>query len=185
MTADDLAAAIGARLERATLWLPHIEQAMQDWDIDTPVRQAMFLAQIGHESGRLRYVKELWNPDQCPWQLRYERRRDLGNTQPGDGSRFRGRGLIQITGRANYRACGVALGLPLEAQPELLETMHHAAESAGWFWATNKLNRWADTGDFDGVSDVINRGRKTEKEGDANGYEDRLALYHAAQQVLS
>ncbi len=185
MTVDELAAALGVRVDRAAQWHPHIEKAMADCGIDTPIRQAMFLAQIGHESGHLRYVKEIWNPAQCPWQAKYEGRKDLGNTQPGDGERFMGRGLIQITGRANYRACGDALGLPLEEHPQMLEVPQFAAASAGWFWQANKLNRWADIGDFDGVSDVINRGRKTPQDGDANGYRERLALYHAAQQVLA
>lgn len=183
MTPESLAAACGTSLSRAAAWLPHLEQAMADRGIDTPVRIAAFLAQIAHESGHLRYVREIWGP--TPAQSRYEGRADLGNTQPGDGHRYLGRGLIQITGRANYRAAGQALGLPLEEYPDLLETMKHAAESAAWFWQAHDLNRWADAGDFDGVSDVINRGRKTDRIGDANGYADRLALWEAAKDALA
>ena len=82
-------------------------------------RVAAFIAQIGHESGQLKYVKEIWGPTAA--QARYEGRADLGNTVAGDGSKYRGRGLIQITGRANYKACGEALSLDLTNYPELLE----------------------------------------------------------------
>ena len=82
-------------------------------------RVAGFIAQIGHESGQLKYVREIWGPTKA--QTKYEGRADLGNTVAGDGSKYRGRGLIQITGRANYMACGEALGLDLIKQPELLE----------------------------------------------------------------
>jgi putative chitinase len=102
ITAEQLARATGAQISRAKEFLPHISAAMQQYDITTPARQCAFLAQIGHESGGLRYTKELWGP--TPVQMRYEGRLELGNTEPGDGRRFMGRGLIQITGRANYRA---------------------------------------------------------------------------------
>jgi putative chitinase len=118
MTPQDLARATGARIDRATEWLPHIQAAMDEFDINTPQRQAAFLAQIGHESGGLHWVTEIWGPTET--QRRYEGRADLGNTEPGDGVRFKGRGLIQTTGRANYRATGEALGVDLIAQPELL-----------------------------------------------------------------
>lgn len=161
------------------------------YGIDTPLRKAAFLAQIGHESGGLRYSTELWGP--TPTQARYEGRADLGNTQPGDGKRFRGHGLIQITGRFNHARMRDRLGekfptriVPdFEADPEALALPEWAALSAADFWDDHKLNDWADKGDFDGVSDIINRGRKTAKEGDANGYGDRLALYYVARKVLA
>lgn len=158
-----------------------LTEAMAEFGIDTPARQAAFLAQVAHESGSLRYVREIASG------RAYEGRVDLGNTQPGDGARFRGRGLIQITGRANYRACSIALfgDDRLLDRPELLEQPVPACRSAAWFWREHNLNRWADAGDFDGASDVINRGRKTAKIGDANGYADRLAFYERAKEVLS
>lgn len=107
---------------------------------------AAFIAQVGHESGQLKYVKEIWGPTAA--QARYEGRKDLGNTVAGDGSKYRGRGLIQITGRANYMACGEGLGLDLLALPELLEIPQHACMSAAWFWATRGLNTLADADDF-------------------------------------
>jgi putative chitinase len=167
---------------RAVVFLDPLTDAMADFGIDTPRRQAAFLAQIAHESGSFRYVRELASG------AAYEGRADLGNTQPGDGRRFRGRGLIQITGRANYRDCSLALfgyADRLLSAPETLEQPVWAARSAAWFWREHNLNKWADAGDFDGVSDVINRGRKTQVTGDANGYQDRLAYYQRASEVLS
>ena len=150
--------------------------------ITTPARIAAFIAQIGHESGRLRYVREIWGPTRA--QRGYEGRADLGNTQPGDGFRYRGRGLIQITGRANYRALGQALGADFEAQPELLEQPDYAALSAAHYWLSRDLNELADAGDFEGISDLINIGRRTRKAGDANGFADRLAIYQRARHIL-
>ena len=107
----------------------------------------------------------------------YESRADLGNVRPGDGVRFRGRGLLQVTGRANYAACGKALGLDLLAQPELLEQTVNACRSAGWFWQTRGLNALADAGDQLKVTRRINGG--------VNGLAERLALYQAARKVLA
>ena len=101
----------------------------------------------------------------------------MGNTAPGDGWKYRGRGLIQITGKNNYRACGEVLGLDLIAQPELLEKPQHACMSAAWFWATNGLNTLADAGKFDAITQRINGGQ--------NGATDRRALYAKALKVLA
>jgi putative chitinase len=158
-----------------------LTEAMTEFGIDTPARQAAFLAQVAHESASLRYVRELASG------RAYEGRVALGNTEPGDGVRFKGRGLIQITGRSNYRACSVALfgDERLLDRPEILEQAVPACRSAAWFWREHNLNKWADAEDFDGTSDIINRGRKTAKIGDANGYADRLAFYERAMEVLS
>ena len=175
MTPDELAMSTGASIERAKIWLPFIESAMDEFYIDFPQRQAAFLAQIGHESGGLRYTVEIWGP--TPAQSRYEGRKDLGNTEPGDGFRYRGRGILQTTGRFNYRRTGDALGVDLIAKPELLSTAELAARSAGWYWRINDLNKLADEGKFEAITKKINGG--------FNGYDDRLARYEAALSVLA
>ncbi|HBP46928.1 glycoside hydrolase family 19 protein, partial [Pseudomonas sp.] len=131
----------------AGVFVPVLNAAMVHYQIVGTKRVAAFIAQIGHESGQLKYVKEIWGPTAA--QAKYEGRKDLGNTVSGDGSKYRGRGLIQITGRANYMACGEGLGLDLIKQPELLEKPQHACMSAAWFWATKGLSTLADAGQFD------------------------------------
>lgn len=173
------AAALKARAEK---WLPYLQAAMDEFQITTPERCAHFLAQIAHESGRFAFLRELWGPTRT--QARYEGRRDLGNVVAGDGFRFRGRGLIQITGRANYRAAAAALGVPLLLQPEMLERPDIAARASAWWWHENGLNELADIGNVDHVSDRINRGRITAAVGDSNGYPERKQLTDRALRVL-
>jgi putative chitinase len=156
---------------RVATFIDPLVAAMAEFGITTLARQASFIAQIGHESGQLQYVRVLASGDA------YEGRKDLGNTSPGDGRRYKGRGLIQITGRANYAACGVALSLDLLAQPELLEQPVNACRSAAWFWRTHGLNELADAGDQVKVTRRINGG--------TNGLAERLALFAVAQRVLS
>jgi len=175
VTPQQLAKSTGARIDRAIAFQPHIDAAMEVFDINTTARQAAFLAQIGHESGGLRWLTELWGPTDA--QKRYEGRKDLGNTEPGDGFKFRGRGLIQTTGRANYKATGTALSLDLLNNPELLALPVNAAMSAGYFWESNGLNELADSGNFERVTRRINGG--------LNGLADRLALFAAAQTALA
>ena len=139
---------------------------MEQFEINTPCRQAAFLAQVGHESCSLLFVREIWNPVQVPAQAGYEGRADLGNTEPGDGVRFLGRGPIQITGRANYQACGIALGLDLLSHPEWLEIPEHGASSAAWFWQSRALNQLADRGRFHSITRAINGGTNGEKDRD-------------------
>lgn len=159
----------------AGVFVPVLNAAMVRYQIIGPKRAAAFIAQIGHESGQLKYVREIWGPTAA--QAKYEGRKDLGNTVAGDGSKFRGRGLIQITGRANYMACGEALSLDLIKQPELLEKPQHACLSAAWFWASKGLNTLADAGQFDKITQRINGGQ--------NGAADRQTLYARALKVLS
>ena len=159
----------------AGVFVPVLNAAMVHYQIIGPKRVAAFIAQIGHESGQLKYVKEIWGPTVA--QAKYEGRKDLGNTVAGDGSKYRGRGLIQITGRANYMACGEALGLDLIKQPELLEKPQHACMSAAWFWASRGLSTLADAGKFDTITSRINGGQ--------NGAADRQALYAKALKVLA
>jgi putative chitinase len=160
---------------QAGVFVPVLNAAMAKYGVVTRLRIAAFIAQIGHESGQLRYVREIWGP--TPQQARYEGRAELGNTVKGDGSKYRGRGLIQITGRANYAACGEALGLDVVNQPELLEQPQHAAMSAAWFWSMKGLNTLADQGDFVKITRRINGG--------LNGQADRQALYEKALKVLA
>ncbi|QXG28012.1 glycoside hydrolase family 19 protein [Pseudomonas viridiflava] len=157
------------------VFVPALNTAMGKYQIITRERIAAFLAQIGHESGQLRYVREIWGP--TAQQLGYEGRKDLGNTVAGDGSKYRGRGLIQITGRANYAECGEALGLDLIHHPERLEQPEHAAMSAAWYWSSRGLNTLADKGDFIQITRRINGG--------TNGLADRHALYGRALKVLA
>lgn len=175
MTPKQLAIATGARIDRAEEWLPSIESAMAEFEINTPERQAAFLAQVGHESGGLHWVVELWGPTEA--QRRYEWRADLGNTVAGDGYRFRGRGLLQTTGRANYKATGDALGVDLITTPEELAKPPLAARSAAWYWKRHRLNELADAGDFRLVTRRINGGY--------NGYAERVALWEKANEVLA
>ena len=175
MTPEELARATGARIDRATTFLPFIEAAMAEFEINTTQRQTMFLAQVGHESGGLHWLTEIWGPTDV--QLRYEGRADLGNTEPGDGSKFKGRGLIQTTGRANYQATGDALGVDLIEAPTLLAEPELAGRSAAWFWKAHGLNELADVGDFMRITRRINGG--------LNGYDQRLALLETAREALA
>jgi putative chitinase len=159
----------------AGVFVPALNTAMGRYGIVGALRVAAFIAQVGHESGQLRWVREIWGPTKQ--QAGYEGRADLGNTVPGDGSKYRGRGLIQITGRANYAECGEALGLDLVNQPTLLEQPQHAAMSAAWFWSTRGLNTLADQGQFVKITRRINGG--------LTGQDDRQALYNKVLEVLA
>lgn len=172
ITAEDLKAICPTtKLSTLALYVEPLNDAMREFNIDTPEREAMFLAQIAHESGGFHYVKELASGQA------YEGRSDLGNASVGDGVRYKGRGLIQITGRANYQACGDALGCDLIDSPDRLCDPDMAARSAGWFWGTHGLNDLADRGDFLRVTKRINGG--------SNGYAERLQYLNRAQRVLS
>ncbi len=188
MDALTLAICTGAKLERARLFADLLSAGMAFYSIDTPLQQAAFLANVGHESGRLQFTVEIWGP--TPAQQRYEGRIDLGNTQAGDGPRFRGRGLIQTTGRANYVAARERLrerfeAVPdFEAVPQMLGEPQWAALSACDYWDMRGLNAVAASGNFDHVCDLINRGRVTPAVGDSNGWAERLALYNAGRKAL-
>lgn len=158
---------------KAATLIDAINQAMQEGNITTPQREAAFLAQIAHETGGFRWFRELGSE---AYFQRYDGRVDLGNIRPGDGSRFRGRGFIQITGRTNYEKAGAALGLDLLNHPELAETPEVAARIAAWFWQSRDLNTYADRGDFITITRRINGG--------LNGLADREAYYERAKSVL-
>jgi putative chitinase len=129
MTPQELAVCTGARIDRATEFLPFLEDAMHEFQINTPQRQAAFLAQVGHESGGLHWLVELWGPTDT-----------------------------QLTGRGNYKTAGDALGVDLIAQPELLGEPALACRSAGWFWSSRGLNELADAGDFERITRRVNGG---------------------------
>jgi putative chitinase len=156
----------GIYIQAAAVTVTHFYAAilagMQKGSINTPLRQAHFLAQLGHESGELRYTQELASG------TAYEGRKDLGNTQPGDGMRFKGRGLIQLTGRANYTAFSKACGQDLLTHPELLAETPLAVDVAVWFWAQHGLNALADKDDVVRITKRINGG--------TNGLADRQIL---------
>jgi len=153
---------------RLILFVEPLNTAIEQFSIK---RVPEFIAQVAHESGAFQWPREIWGP--TPAQAAYEGRVDLGNTHPGDGFKFRGRGLIQVTGRANYAACAIALDLPLLDQPELLERPMVAARSAGWFWKAHKLD---DVDDFQRMTRIINGG--------TNGLADRYAYLGHAREAL-
>ena len=148
-------------------------QAMREANITTPQRAAMFCAQVGHESVSLRYMREIADGSA------YEGRRDLGNTQPGDGRKFRGRGIIQVTGRANtttFSRWAHARGLvaspdALAHDPTPMERLPLSMLTASWYWtqARPQLNALSDAGDMEGATRAINGG--------LNGIADRRARY--------
>ena len=158
---------------------------MLEFSITTPARQAAFLAQIAHESGSLRYVREIADGSA------YDTRADLGNTRAEavrlarengttPGRMYRGRGLIQITGYDNYRACSQGLlNDPdmLPQHPDMLEMPTLAVRSAAWYWDSRNLNSFADAGQFEAITRKINGG--------LNGQADRLAHYERAKRVLA
>ena len=133
---------------------PRAEAAMVEFGITTADEAAAFLAQVLHESVLLRYFEEIASG------AAYEGRTDLGNTHPGDGKRFKGRGPIQLTGRANYRAAGKALGLPLETQPTLAASHTVGWRIAGWYWKTRGLDAYCNgtQAGFDTITKRINGG---------------------------
>lgn len=155
---------------RALKFIDPLNAAMEEFGINTPARQRSFLAQIAHESGQLRYTQEIASG------IRYEGRKDLGNTQKGDGVKYKGRGLIQVTGRANYTKCMMALDIDCVEHPELLEEPINACRSAAWFWKSHGLNELADLGDQTKVTKRINGG--------TNGLAERLMFYDNARKVI-
>jgi putative chitinase len=147
-----------------------LNQACVEFQINTPKRLAAFFAQLAHESGSLKYSEEIASG------AAYEGRRDLGNISSGDGVRFKGRGLIQLTGRFNYRKYGNLLGLDLIGNPEQAATPSVSCRIAGLFWKSHGLNELADKGDFSEITRRINGGY--------NGLRDRIDHWNHAKAVL-
>ena len=129
--------------------------------MDSKLRLAHFMAQLGHESGSFKYMEEIASG------AAYEGRKDLGNTQPGDGKLFKGRGPIQLTGRANYRTYGLALGIDFERHPELVAIPSIGLLVACRYWSVRGLNAYADADDVLTITRRINGGQ--------NGLDDRKA----------
>lgn len=198
LTATQLRTATQCSSSTAARFVEPINLTLERFQINTPQRIAVFLGQTAHESARFdRLVENLnysaeglaatWpsrfrdingKPTQQA-QLLHRRPEEIANTvyagrlgngtyESGDGWRYRGRGLIQITGRYNYRECGRVLGIDLEAAPESLESELYASLSAGWFWSMRGLNRWADEWNLERVTRIVNGG--------THGLAERIAI---------
>ena len=187
--------ALGVPQATADQWLPYLNMTMVKYDIMSPVRQAMFLSQLAHESGNFRHVVENLNysaealrrvfgrhfptdkiaqeyarkPERIANRA-YANRMGNGDEASGDGWKYRGRGLIQLTGKDNYTSYSNYANNGALQNPDIVATPEFAADSAGWFWATNRLNQLADTGDVRAVTRRINGG--------FNGLADREAKYN-------
>jgi putative chitinase len=182
---------------------------MQAYGITAPLRQAAFLAQVVHESGYLAATEENLNYSaqglMKTWPTRfptlslaqvYERQPEkiankvyanrMGNRDEasGDGWKFRGAGLIQLTGKDNHFSYALNADKDVLTVGEYMRSPEGACDVSGWFWQANSLSKLADIGDFDGISDLINLGRKTPQMGDAIGYAHRLEMYNAFKKVL-
>jgi len=160
---------VGAQLGKAA------NQHFPVYQIDRQLRLRHFLSQTAHESGGYKWFRELWGPTDA--QRRYEGRADLGNTRTGDGKRYMGRGILQLTGRANYREVGERLGLALEATPELAENPGVSLLIACDYWRSRTINILADSDDVIGVTRRVNGG--------LNGIDDRKRLLARAKIILA
>jgi putative chitinase len=200
LNAEQLAQAVNMTPAKAEEWIDAINQTFEVFGIETLEQQASFLAQCGHESAgftalveNLNYKAEslckVWpkrfptleaaqpyhrNPEAIANKV-YANRMGNGDEESGDGFAYRGRGLIQLTGRDNYRACGEDLGVDLESDPDLVSTPQFAALSAGWFWNKNHLNNIAN--DIVAVTKKINGG--------THGLDDRVARTERALTALA
>ncbi len=171
MTAEQLKQiAPTAQKSKCAAYAPLLTKCMAEGGINTYLRICHFLAQMLHESGALNYVEEIASG------AAYEGRKDLGNVQKGDGVRFKGRGLIQITGRANYTQIAKDLKIDCVNNPELLELPENAVRSAVWFWNLRKLNQFADADDIFNITRKINGG--------TNGFDNRKKYLVKAKYVL-
>ena len=182
MTSDQLQGIMpGLRAPKRDQFLPFLQSAMTEFGINTPAREAAFVAQLAHESGQLRFMEEIWGPTDA--QRRYEPASTLatrlGNTDPGDGKRFKGRGPIQITGRSNYQRFGGLLSLDLIAAPERAAVPDTAFRIAALFWKKNGLNELADQVTADAFREITRR-----INGGFNGLDDRKKFYATACSVL-
>lgn len=161
----------------ANNWAAVMTDLLESYDINTVNRQAMFLAQCLHETGGFKFLKELWGPTK--WQEKYEGHKGLGNTQPGDGKKFLGRGFIQCTGRTNYQAFSDWVKDPsIMEDPSQLSLGNYAVLSAIWFWQKNNLNKFADADNIEGCTRVINGPGML-------GLEERKRYYDLGKQYIT
>jgi putative chitinase len=158
-----------ARPSTLAVVCPQLNDTMAKYEINTPLRQAHFLAQIIHESGSFNYPEELASG------IEYEGRKDLGNTEVGDGSRYKGRGYMQLTGRSNYAVYGKYIGVDLISNPVLVAT-DYACDVSGWFWSAHALNALADADNGKEITRRINGG--------FNGLDQRMMFLAKAKQAL-
>lgn len=175
LTRDELLVIMPNAKSRVDAFLPYFNMYAQKYNVNTTQRMAHLLAQVAHESGELRYVKELASGEKYDTGKLAER---LGNTpqKDGDGQKYKGRGLIQVTGRANYQTISKDLGVDFVAHPELLEQPQYAVASAFWYWNKHNLNALADKNDSLAITKRINGG--------TNGLDDRLKYLGRALKVL-
>ena len=181
-------------------WFEPLQETFEKYQINTPKRQACFIGQCMHESGGFKFLRENLNysakalmntwPSRFPdadIAEKYARQPEMiankvysgrmGNTEDGDGAKYIGRGLIQLTGKDNYKAFGEAIGEDLVANPQLVEEPRYAALSAGWFWNRKQINLLADSMDIDTMTKRINGGNI--------GIQDRIAKINKALDVLA
>lgn len=169
---DKLTAFVGGSL--AKVYHEGINRTLSEYSINTPARWQQFLAQVAHESGGFKWAEELASG------RAYEGRKDLGNIYAGDGTRFKGRGLIQLTGRHNYNVAGKQLGLDLINKPQLASSPTHAPRIAGWYWNSRGLNTLADQNSVTGYREITKR-----INGGLNGWKDRLHWLDKARRILT
>jgi putative chitinase len=168
--------AIYTRAARCAELLPHLVGSLVEAQVDSSLRLAMYVAQLEHETDHFRTFEEYANGAGYDVTVNPRLAARLGNTQPGDGPRFKGRGAIQLTGRSNYAKAGTALNLPLLDKPELAAAPENAFRIAAWFWVANHLNDFADKGDLEAATRRINGG--------LTGLLERHRSYDRACEVL-
>jgi putative chitinase len=156
--------------ERAQQIVGPLNDAMREGGMNTPKRQAAFISQVAVESDRFKTYEEYADGSE------YEGRTDIGNTQPGDGPRYKGRGAIQVTGRDNYTQMSKDLGVDFVNHPELAADPQYAFKSAEWYWATHGGNAVADTGDIVKITEMVNGGH--------HALDVRTNYYNRGLQVL-
>ncbi|QHV99243.1 glycoside hydrolase family 19 protein [Spirosoma endbachense] len=178
----DLLVRCGAVRSGAEKYVALLNELLPYYKITTHLRVSHFLAQVLHECDSMKTAEEYASG------AAYEGREDLGNSEPGDGMRFKGRGLIQLTGRKNYAAFAEKFGVDCMNHPELIAEPRWAVASALNFWNVNKLNGWADMDRVYQISCLINIGHiplPNEKRQFPNGWVERQALVRRCKGVLA